>query len=93
MSKEASEASADVLAGKFLRGKKKDGSAAKYFQLLIFEIDPKTMQPKVIGETEINGKKYPKHKIIRSFRIAESSILKVASDEQKSCNIYWKLRR
>lgn len=93
MSKEASQADADVLAGKFKRGIKKDGTDAKYFNVFVFEIDPKTMQPKVIGEIEIKGKKYPKHKIIRSFRIAEASILKVAAGEQTSCNVYWKVRR
>lgn len=83
----------DILAGKVTRGKKKDGGKAAYFSIMLFEIDPKTMQPKVIGEVEIKGKKYPKHRILRTFRVAESSLLKVANDDQKSCNLYWKRQR
>lgn len=90
---EAAKGYDDILAGKIVRGKRKDGSAGKYFKIMLFEIDPETMKPKVIGETKIGDKTFPKHRILRSFRVAESSLLKVATDKQSSCNVYWKRRQ
>lgn len=84
----------DIKAGKFMRGKKKDKTPAKYFNFYIFELDPKTMQPKQIGEHKgKDNKLYPKYRIIRSFRIAESSLRKVLEGKQNSCNVYLKLSK
>lgn len=81
----------DLVVGKLLRGKRKDGSKAKYFTLMFFEIDEKG-DLVTDGTVKVNGKEYPKHKIVKSFRVAESSLLKVAADDQNSCNIYERRR-
>lgn len=80
----------DIAVGKCQRGTKKDKTPAKYFNIFIFELDPKTLKPKITGKVVRNGKEYDKHKIIRVFKIPESTLLKVATDKQKSCNIYWR---
>lgn len=85
--------SIDFIQGTVFRGHKKDGTPAKFFTLALFEVDPKTEQPIVIGQKTIGKKQYDKHRIVRSFRIAESSLLKMASGESKSCNIYYSLPR
>lgn len=85
------EQNKDLVVGKLLRGKKKNGDKAKYFSLMFFEVDEKG-ELVTDGTIKINGKEYPKHKIVKSFRVAESSLLKVAADDQKSCNIYERRR-
>lgn len=82
----------DYVHGRVFRGKKLDGSPAAFFDVLIYETD-KDENPVQIGEVVLaNKKKMPKYKIRRSYRIAESSLMKVAAGESKSCNVYYRKR-
>lgn len=76
-----------------MRGKKYNGEPAKFFNVMVYETNPKTEEP--IKESEItldDGTKVPRYKVKRWYRIAESSLLKVAANEAKSCNLYFRKR-
>lgn len=87
----------DSVQGKVYRGKKWDVEKkkfveGKFFNLALFEIDA-SGQPIVVGKVTLkNGEEADKHRIVKVFRVAESSLLKVANGESKSCNIYYSER-
>lgn len=91
----------DSVVGKVTRGTKlqaeKDGKGeivwrevpGKFFTINLFETDCNG-EPKITGEyVNAKGEKLPKHNINRVLRVAESSFLKVATGEARSCNVYW----
>lgn len=98
MEKAVSTQYTDIIQGKVYRGKKWDPTTkkfvkARFFNVAIYVIDS-TGQPVQIGTRELKNKEVvPVFQIAKVFRIAESSLLKVASDESNSCNLYWSIRR
>lgn len=82
----------DIVAGRFFRAKKNDGTPAKFFYIALYEVDAKTGQPIQNGVKKIgtgkDAKEYPQFKIAKFYRIAESSMMKVATDEAGACNVY-----
>lgn len=82
----------DIIAGRFFRAKKNDGTPAKFFYIGIYELDAKSGEPIQTGTKKIGtgkeAKEYPQFKIAKFYRIAESSMMKVATDEAGACNVY-----
>lgn len=92
----------DHVQGKVYRGKKWDPKTqtfvdGKFFNLALYLIG-EDQEPIITGTRTIERKgkapmTVPKYTLAKVFRIAESSLLKVAAGESKSCNIYFSERK
>lgn len=102
MMKREGDGRKDHVQGKVYRGKKWDAEGQKFvdgkffnFALYIIGEDG---EPVVYGEKVISRKgkpdlKVPKYQLAKVFRVAESSLMKVAMGESKSCNVYFSERQ
>lgn len=78
----------DIIAGFVNRGQKQDGSAAAFFQVVCFALDVDGLPIKDGTWKDNDGNTHARHKVARVYRIAESSLMKMAAGETRRCRLY-----
>lgn len=82
----------DRVVGFVRRGQKGDGSPAEFFEVFLYELDPKDKMPIQNGEwKDKDGEKHPRYKLAGVLRFASSSFTRMAGGETRKCQLYMRV--